>query len=113
MKVQGDYSTKSRMSFSFVDPHINSIEPSKGPKAGGTRLTIWGLHMDAGSHMEAYLGTMPCQVVSRSSNKAECITSARFSQGDERLRVRFDNGERPFNGMNRTRTQVNTLDSII
>lgn len=57
VKVQQDFTAKSKAFYSFVDPHINSIEPSKGPKAGGTRLTIWGLHMDAGSHAEAYLGT--------------------------------------------------------
>lgn len=100
VKVQNDFTAKSKESYSFVDPRITSIEPSKGPKAGGTRLKIWGIYMDAGSSVDAYLGTIPCRIVKRDRNKAECITNERFFQGEERVRARFDNGERVFNDYN-------------
>lgn len=44
------------------NPRITSIKPGKGPKSGGTTLEIWGLHMDAGSEAEAFVGGLPCNV---------------------------------------------------
>lgn len=38
------------------------MEPSKGPKSGGTRLRIWGLHMNAGSRAEAFVDGLECKV---------------------------------------------------
>ena len=96
VKVQNDYTAKSRDFFSFVSPKITHIEPSKGPKSGGTRLNIWGLHMDAGSNFEAYLGPLPCILIKRDRNRAECITTGRYIQGEEKVRVRFDNAIRTF-----------------
>lgn len=96
VRVQNDYSARSRDMFSFVSPKITHIEPSKGPKSGGTRLNIWGLHMDAGSLIEAFLGPLPCLITKRERNRAECITTARYMQGEEKVRVRFDNGIRTF-----------------
>lgn len=97
VKVQNDFSAKSKEYYSFVDPRITSIEPSKGPNSGGTRLNIWGLNMDAGSSIEAFVGSLPCQVISRDRNRAVCVTGRRGYQGEERVRVRFDNGQRVFN----------------
>ncbi|GBN74991.1 Plexin-A2, partial [Araneus ventricosus] len=64
VKVQNNYTARSREQYSFVNPRIVSIKPSKGPKSGGTALEIWGLHMDAGSRAEAFVGGLPCNVTS-------------------------------------------------
>jgi len=96
IRVQNEYTARSKDLFSFVNPKITHIEPSKGPMAGGTKLNIWGLHMDAGSTVEAFLGPYPCKVVRREKNRAECITSGRSRQGEEKVRVRFDSGVRSF-----------------
>ena len=96
VRIQNEYTARSRDVFSFVNPKITHIEPSKGPKSGGTRLIIWGLNMDAGSTVEAFLGPYQCRVTRREKNQAECITSGRNSKGEEKVRVRFDAGIRSF-----------------
>ncbi|XP_015793671.1 plexin-A2 [Tetranychus urticae] len=96
VKVQNDYTAKSSEYFHFVSPLITSIDPISGPKSGGTRLKIWGLHMNAGSSVSAYLGDLPCEVISRDQNLVECMTSARVEPGEERVRVKFDYGVRTF-----------------
>ena len=96
VKVLNDFTAKSKDSYSFVNPKILTISPSKGPMSGGTRLSIEGLHMDAGSRAEAFLGSLPCNVTRRTVNFAECITSARHMPGEEKVRVKFDNGLRLF-----------------
>ena len=96
VRVLNEYTAKSRDLYSFVNPKITHIEPSKGPRSGGTRLIIWGLHMDAGSTVEAFLGPLPCRITRREKNQAECITSGRHDKGEEKVRVRFDQGIRSF-----------------
>lgn len=96
VKVLNEYQATSRELFSFVNPKISHIEPSRGPTSGGTKISIVGSHMDAGSLIEASLGSFPCNVIRREKNRAECITSARFTPGGEKVRVRFDNGVRTF-----------------
>ncbi|XP_055945383.1 plexin A3-like isoform X2 [Argiope bruennichi] len=96
VKVQNDYTARSREQYSFVNPRITSIKPSKGPKSGGTILEIWGLHMDAGSRAEAFVGALPCNVTSRDANKAVCITSASKETVPQTVRIKFDNGLRVF-----------------
>lgn len=96
VKVLNDYTAKSRQNYSFVNPRITSINPSKGPKSGGTRLLIWGLHMDAGSHAEAFVGGMPCQIITREPNVVSCNTSASTTFNEGKVRVKFDKGLRLF-----------------
>ena len=94
VKVLGDYTAKSRDRFSFVSPTMISFEPTKGPKAGGTMLKIWGLHMNAGSKVEVFVGRQSCQVIYRDANRVECITSKRAEAGEDKVRIKFDNGWR-------------------
>ncbi|RWS17561.1 plexin A-like protein [Dinothrombium tinctorium] len=96
VKIQNDYTAKSIEHYRFVNPHITSIAPGKGPTSGGTRLSIWGLHMDAGSKIVAKLGNLTCEVISRDTNRVECITSKRHMHGEEKVSVTFDNGVRVF-----------------
>jgi len=100
VRVTNDYVTKSVERFNFVNPRILSIIPSKGPKSGGTKLLIWGLDMNAGSKAEAFVGSSPCSIISRKPEKAECITSQAERSGEQRVSVRFDNGERTFHDYN-------------
>lgn len=100
VRVTNDYVTRSTERFSFVNPRIMSIIPSKGPKSGGTKLLLWGFDMNAGSKAEAYVGSSPCQIISRKPEKAECITSQSDRGGEHRVSMRFDNGERIFHDYN-------------
>ncbi|GIY30136.1 hypothetical protein CEXT_325961 [Caerostris extrusa] len=96
VKVLNDYTARSREQYSFVNPRITSIKPGKGPRSGGTILEIWGLHMDAGSSAEAYVGALACNVTVRDSNQAVCTTPASKETIPQTVRMKFDNGLRVF-----------------
>ncbi|XP_067128995.1 plexin-A2 isoform X2 [Centruroides vittatus] len=100
VRVQNDYTARSKKHYSFVNPRVTSIEPTKGPKSGGTLLKIWGLHMDAGSYAEAFVDGLQCKVIRRTMNCVECITMASKETGPGRVRVKFDNGLRIFEDYN-------------
>lgn len=100
VRVTNDYFARSTTRFSFVNPRILSIMPSRGPKSGGTRLVLWGLDMNAGSKAEVHVGNSPCVIVERRPEKAECITSQSDRTGEQRVVMKFDNGERAFHDYN-------------
>lgn len=95
-----DYVTRSAERFHFVNPRISSVMPSKGPKSGGTKLVLLGSDMNAGSKAEAFIGGAPCHIISRKPDEAECITSQVERPGEQRVSMKFDNGERSFHDYN-------------
>lgn len=96
VNVSTDYSASSEGYFDFVNPRILTVKPPKGPKSGGTLLSLEGLHMNAGSKAEAFVGDFPCKIERRFLNYAECITSESPTPGEKKVRVRFDNHDRMF-----------------
>ena len=52
---------KSKHAFQFQDPKILSIDPSKGPKSGGSKITIQGSSLKTGNAIKIYLGDYPCE----------------------------------------------------
>lgn len=100
VRVTNDYVTRATSRFSFVNPHIISIHPSKGPISGGTKLVLWGLDMNAGSFAEAFIGSSPCRIIERKPGNAECITSQAERAGEQRVVMKFDYGERLFHDYN-------------
>lgn len=83
-----------------VNPRILSIIPSKGPQSGGTKLVLWGLDMNAGSSAEAFVGEAPCQIISRQTDRVECLTSAIDRPGAQKVSIRFDGREHIFHDYN-------------
>lgn len=58
-----DFRAESRTWYQFVDPKIKGISPTSGPLFGGTRLTIYGDHLNAGSHTQAFVDKVPCEIL--------------------------------------------------
>ncbi|XP_074605238.1 plexin A [Brevipalpus obovatus] len=94
VKVQTEYQAKSKEFFKFQSPLITSIDPTIGPKSGGTTLKIWGLYLNAGSSATAFLGNIPCKVIKRVLNMIQCITGARSEPGSEKVKIHIDYGMR-------------------
>lgn len=46
----------------FQEPRITDFSPKLGPISGGTRITIRGDHMDAGTTVSASVVGLPCNV---------------------------------------------------
>ena len=84
------YRAQSAESYEFVDPRISRLEPSRGPRSGGTHLRIIGDHMDAGSLVRAQLGELPCEVRERAATYAVCVTAAAARAGPQQLSMTFD-----------------------
>lgn len=50
-----------RLPFSPQLPLVHALEPTMGPKAGGTRITIQGSDLHVGSELQVLVnGTEPC-----------------------------------------------------
>lgn len=48
------------ISLSFQSPYFTRVQPSTGPLSGGTRITIEGSHLNAGSAVLVKIGLHPC-----------------------------------------------------
>lgn len=55
------FTFSERFSFSlFQSPFFTRIQPSQGPISGGTRVTIEGSYLNAGSYVSVSIGPQPC-----------------------------------------------------
>ncbi|XP_048738667.2 plexin A3-like isoform X3 [Ostrea edulis] len=80
--------------FTYVDPEINDITPTQGPKSGGTRVTIFGKNLDAGTERRAYFGLRDyeCKLASATRSRITCVTARANSTLITRaLYMQFDN----------------------
>ncbi|XP_066903023.1 plexin-A2 isoform X1 [Halyomorpha halys] len=95
VKVE-DFRGNSKQEYKFVDPNITDIFPNFGPMSGGTHLTIMGRYMNAGSSIRAFIDELPCQIIKTEPNSTVCVTSASKHQRKGTLKMKFDEGDRPF-----------------
>ncbi|XP_041350001.1 plexin-A2-like isoform X2 [Gigantopelta aegis] len=70
--VTRKYVAKSKQMFKYVIPSIKDIQPNRGPFDGGTRVTIIGNHMDAGTKKNVSIGNLECKFV-ESLNRHEVV----------------------------------------
>ena len=54
--------------------------------------------MNAGSHIEAFIGNSPCKIVETRSDKAICVTGPSERLDKAEVRMVFDKGTRVLNG---------------
>lgn len=55
---------RSQQTFTYQNPKLTSIVPSKGPMAGGTSLTVRGAQLLTGqdTDLRAFVGSQPCHM---------------------------------------------------
>ncbi|KAJ8259080.1 hypothetical protein COCON_G00180920 [Conger conger] len=73
---EADYRAVSPKAFAFVTPYFMRVHPSRGPISGGTRITIEGNHLNAGSAVAINIGLHPCRFDRRSAKEIVCVTPA-------------------------------------
>ncbi|XP_072571531.1 plexin-A1-like [Paramormyrops kingsleyae] len=78
---QPEYRTLSHKAFTFVTPFFTRVQPSHGPLSGGTRITIEGNHLNAGSAVSVKIGLHPCRFERRRAKEIVCVTPAGQSPG--------------------------------
>ncbi|XP_072540737.1 plexin-B1 isoform X3 [Salminus brasiliensis] len=103
VEVPGIGSGLSSQIFSYQNPVLLRVSPQRGPRAGGTFITISGNKLLTGraSDISVLLDDVPCAIVSEvQEGSIECITSASNKTGEHRVSVRYGSRERhlPGNG---------------
>ncbi|KAJ8400630.1 hypothetical protein AAFF_G00393990 [Aldrovandia affinis] len=97
VEVSGGEYGASGQKFSYQDPVVTHVAPQRGPKAGGTSLTITGRNLLTGrsSDVSVAIGTVPCLISSDiQDGSIECVTSASNTTGEHRVTVRYGSSER-------------------
>ncbi|KAF4072586.1 hypothetical protein AMELA_G00264580 [Ameiurus melas] len=88
---------QSLQTFTYQNPKLGRIVPSKGPMAGGTRLTVHGAQLLTGqdTDLRAFVGSQPCHIVDAvSDTQLVCRTSHSNQTADVPVRVQFGTAER-------------------
>uniref|UniRef100_A0A671VRB3 Plexin D1 n=1 Tax=Sparus aurata TaxID=8175 RepID=A0A671VRB3_SPAAU len=67
----------SKESFSYLIPKLLSMEPRKGSRAGGTRVSIGGEHLNIGSEVRVMVNnTEECRITEKTDETIDCIMPA-------------------------------------
>ncbi|XP_058873462.1 plexin A3 isoform X2 [Acipenser ruthenus] len=89
-----EYRTQSHQSYSFVTPVFIKVRPDRGPVSGGTRLTVSGRQLDAGSSVTLFLGQGECHFIRRSGQYVVCVAPASSSgPGPTAVKLFIDKAE--------------------
>ncbi|KAJ0064660.1 hypothetical protein NL108_011519, partial [Boleophthalmus pectinirostris] len=101
VRVRGGGLGLSPQIFSFQDPVLNSIFPHRGPKAGGSSVTIRGRRLRTGHPSEAsvLIGGVPCLVLKILDDEIQCVTRGSNRTGEHSITVRFGSAERHLQGL--------------
>ncbi|KAJ8016168.1 hypothetical protein DPEC_G00004390 [Dallia pectoralis] len=63
--------------FSYLIPTLLSVEPKRGSRSGGTRVTIRGENLDTGSQVKVKVNdTQDCTIITLTEDTIECIMPA-------------------------------------
>ncbi|XP_074537146.1 plexin-B1 isoform X1 [Halichoeres trimaculatus] len=101
VKVRGGGLGLSAQIFSFQDPVLSSIFPHRGPKAGGSALTIRGRRLRTGhpSEVSVLIGGVPCVVLNIQEDQISCLTRGSNRTGEHSITVQFGGAERHLQGL--------------
>ncbi|KAI5095370.1 plexin-B3, partial [Silurus meridionalis] len=87
----------SQQTFTYQNPELIRIVPSKGPMAGGTSITVHGVQMLTGQNtdLRAFVGSQPCKILGEvSDTQLVCRTSHSNQTSEVPVRVQFGTAER-------------------
>ncbi|XP_077428958.1 plexin-B1 isoform X1 [Vanacampus margaritifer] len=97
VKVSGGEFGLSKQMFSFQDPFVMGVLPERGPKAGGTTLTISGRNLWTGrpSDLTVTVGGVPCNMVSEvQSFSLQCVTGSSNKTGNHQVTLHYGSSQR-------------------
>uniref|UniRef100_A0A672SJI4 Plexin-B1 n=1 Tax=Sinocyclocheilus grahami TaxID=75366 RepID=A0A672SJI4_SINGR len=102
VKVSGGGFGLSSQRFSYQDPKLIEVSPQRGPKAGGTTLTITGRKLLTGllSVIRKFFYALffLCRISSVQEETIKCLTGASNRTGEHRVTVQYGNTERHLHG---------------
>ncbi|KAB5546494.1 hypothetical protein PHYPO_G00072730 [Pangasianodon hypophthalmus] len=66
---------RSSQLYSFVTPSVTGLSPSRGPESGGTKVTIIGVNLGAGSSVSVLFGNQTCEFYERTMTEIVCYSA--------------------------------------
>lgn len=63
-------------------PSMLTLTPGRGPESGGTKVTVTGENLSAGSAVNVYFGTQTCELFRWAWNTHQFILKANMKKGD-------------------------------
>uniref|UniRef100_A0A665VW59 Plexin-A2-like n=1 Tax=Echeneis naucrates TaxID=173247 RepID=A0A665VW59_ECHNA len=70
---------RSAQLYSFVTPTVTGLSPSRGPESGGTKVTIMGENLGAGSSVNVQFGNQTCEFFGRTMTEIVCYSAPSLS----------------------------------
>ncbi|KAK6472016.1 plexin-A2 [Huso huso] len=67
--------TRSTQLYTFVEPTVEALSPSRGPESGGTKVTIMGQNLGAGSSVSVFFGNQTCEFYERTMTEIVCYSA--------------------------------------
>ncbi|XP_062853456.1 plexin-A1b [Trichomycterus rosablanca] len=90
---QPEYRAISPKAFTFVSPYFSRVVPARGPLSGGTKITIHGSHLNAGSAVAVKIGLNTCHFERRNAREIVCVTPVGLSTGGTPVMVDINAAE--------------------
>uniref|UniRef100_A0A8B9L165 Plexin A2 n=1 Tax=Astyanax mexicanus TaxID=7994 RepID=A0A8B9L165_ASTMX len=66
---------RSSQLYSFVTPSVTGLSPRRGPESGGTKVTIIGENLGAGSSVNVLFGNQTCEFFERTMTEIVCFSA--------------------------------------
>ncbi|XP_068125873.1 plexin-A2 isoform X3 [Hyperolius riggenbachi] len=89
-----EFMARSLQQYSFVNPTVSHLNPSRGPESGGTMITITGHNLGAGSTVAIHLGNQTCEFYERSLHEIVCMSApSTHGVGPVHVSVRVDRAQ--------------------
>lgn len=107
------YRAQSGQNFTYVEPIINGISPLKGPLSGGTKITITGHSLDAGTNLSVDIGRYSCVISQRSPENIICTTSNASTNGTENIIAWMDKHNISTSSVNFTYINNPTIFNVV
>uniref|UniRef100_A0A8C6NSG3 Plexin-A2 n=1 Tax=Nothobranchius furzeri TaxID=105023 RepID=A0A8C6NSG3_NOTFU len=86
--------TRSSELYSFVTPTVTGLSPSRGPESGGTKVTIMGENLGAGSSVNVQFGNQTCEFFGRTMKEILCYSAPSLSGvGPVQISVSVDHAQ--------------------
>uniref|UniRef100_A0A8C8FBT0 Plexin-A2 n=1 Tax=Oncorhynchus tshawytscha TaxID=74940 RepID=A0A8C8FBT0_ONCTS len=67
--------TQSSQLYSFVTSNLVGLTPGRGPESGGTKVTIVGENLGAGSRLNVTFGNQTCELYRRTMSEIVCFSA--------------------------------------
>ncbi|KAM9751077.1 plexin-A2 isoform 1-T2 [Menidia menidia] len=85
---------RSAQLYSFVTPTVTDLSPRRGPESGGTKVTIMGENLGAGSSVNVQIGNQTCEFFGRNMTEIICYSAPSVSGiSPVQISVRVDHAQ--------------------